>query len=42
MVAVEERSSNHRMAKKEKSSRDNGKATALSQIEQNGVLKTTK
>src|SRR5690349_13742112 len=41
MVATENRVNNHRMAKKEKPERDNGKATALAQIEQNGVLKTT-
>jgi recombination protein RecA len=41
MVAMEERNTNQRMVKKEKPARDNGKATALSLIEQNGVLKTT-
>ena len=41
MVATltEEKVNNHRMAKKEK--RENGKPTALSMIEQNGVLKST-
>ena len=42
MVATEERTNHQpRMAKKEKSARDNGKPTALAMIEQNGVLKNT-
>jgi len=41
MVATEERINNHRMAKKEKSDRGNGKPTALSLIEQNSTLKST-
>jgi recombination protein RecA len=41
MVATEERTNNHRMAKKEKTSRDNGKAAVTSLIEQNATLKTT-
>src|SRR6478609_10544659 len=41
MVATEAKSQNHRMAKKEKTPRENGKPSALSLIEQNGTLKTT-
>jgi recombination protein RecA len=41
MVATEERINNHRMAKKEKSERGNGKPTALQLIEQNSTLKST-
>src|SRR6476660_9398323 len=40
MVATEARNSNHRMAKKEKSPRDNGNP-ALALIEQNSTLRTT-
>src|SRR5262245_20945130 len=40
MVATVERTNNHRMAKKEKTHRENGKA-GLSVIEQNSNLKTT-
>ena len=41
MVATEARNSNHRMAKKEKAERDNGKGAALALIEQNSTLRTT-
>ena len=41
MVATEARIQNHRMAKKEKTHRDNGKQSAIDMIEQNGALKTT-
>src|SRR5262245_58280037 len=41
MVATQERTQNHRMAKAKEKTRDNGKPSAASLIEQNGTLKTT-
>ena len=41
MVATEARNSNHRMAKKEKPERGNGKAAVHDLIENNATLKTT-
>src|SRR5690348_16699195 len=41
MVATQERIQNHRMAKTKEKTRENGKPSAVSLIEQNGALKTT-